>query len=84
MQHLGRQFDDVHRVGGPSNLCRNVFDARRFEAQQIIDHCHTLIANYKCPRKVEFRDDLPPSGGGKIMKNVLRDPYWAGKTRSVN
>lgn len=52
--------------------------------QEIIDHCHQLIANYKCPRKVEFREALPLSGAGKIMKNVLREPYWKGKTRAVN
>ncbi|WP_304309154.1 long-chain fatty acid--CoA ligase [Pseudacidovorax intermedius] len=52
--------------------------------QELIDHCHTLIANYKCPRRVAFCEALPLSGAGKIMKNVLRAPYWEGKTRSVN
>jgi long-chain acyl-CoA synthetase len=53
-------------------------------AEEIIAHCRTLIASYKCPRKVEFRDALPLSGAGKIMKNVLREPYWKGKTRAVH
>lgn len=53
-------------------------------AEEIIAHCRTLIAGYKCPRKVEFRDALPLSGAGKIMKNVLREPYWKGKTRAVH
>jgi long-chain acyl-CoA synthetase len=61
-----------------------VKDGMSLTAQEVIDHCHTLIANYKCPRSVEFRDALPLSGAGKIMKNVLRDPYWKGKNRSVN
>ncbi|HEY9239197.1 MAG TPA: AMP-binding protein, partial [Burkholderiaceae bacterium] len=61
-----------------------VKDGMGVTAQEIIDHCHGLIANYKCPRAVEFRDALPLSGAGKIMKNVLRDPYWKGKARSVN
>jgi long-chain acyl-CoA synthetase len=52
--------------------------------REIIDHCHTLIAGYKCPRRVEVRDAMPLSGAGKIMKNVLREPYWVGKTRAVN
>jgi len=38
----------------------------------IIAHCRDRIANYKCPRQEEFRDALPLSGAGKIMKNVLR------------
>jgi long-chain acyl-CoA synthetase len=53
-------------------------------SEQIIEHCHRLIAGYKCPRTVEFRDALPLSGAGKIMKNVLREPYWVGKTKAVN
>lgn len=59
-------------------------DGQRVSEQEIIDHCHKLIANYKCPRRVEFREALPLSGAGKIMKNVLREPYWKGKGRSVN
>jgi long-chain acyl-CoA synthetase len=59
-------------------------DGTSLTAQEVIDHCRKLIAGYKCPRAVEFRDALPLSGAGKIMKNVLRDPYWKGKTRSVN
>ncbi|MBG9388036.1 acyl-CoA synthetase [Caenimonas aquaedulcis] len=59
-------------------------DGRTATPAEIIEHCRTLIAGYKCPRHVEFRDALPLSGAGKIMKNVLREPYWEGKKRSVN
>ena len=53
--------------------------------QEIIDHCHALIANYKCPRSVSFRTEpMPLSGAGKILKTELRKPYWEGKTKSVN
>jgi acyl-CoA synthetase (AMP-forming)/AMP-acid ligase II len=51
----------------------------------IIDHCKTLIANYKCPRGVEFRTDpFPLSGAGKVLKRELRKPYWEGRNRQVN
>jgi len=59
-------------------------DGKTATADEIIAHCHGRIANYKCPRQVDFREALPLSGAGKIMKNVLRDPYWQGKKRSVN
>jgi acyl-CoA synthetase (AMP-forming)/AMP-acid ligase II len=49
----------------------------------LIAHCRTLIAGYKCPRSVEFRDSLPISGAGKLVKNVLRDPYWKDRKRQV-
>ena len=51
----------------------------------IIAHCHTLIAGFKCPRSVTFRaEPLPLSGAGKILKTELRKPYWEGREKSVN
>jgi long-chain acyl-CoA synthetase len=47
-------------------------------------HCHALIAGYKCPRSVEFREALPMTGAGKIQKTELRKPYWEGRARAVN
>jgi len=54
-------------------------------AQDLIDHCKALIAGYKCPKSVEFREEpLPLSGAGKILKKDLRAPYWAGQERNVS
>jgi acyl-CoA synthetase (AMP-forming)/AMP-acid ligase II len=54
-------------------------------ADELINHCKTLIANYKCPRSIEFRTEpFPLSGAGKILKKDLRNPYWEGKERMVN
>jgi long-chain acyl-CoA synthetase len=40
---------------------------------EIVAHCRTLIAGYKCPRSVDVRTDpLPLSGAGKVLKTVLR------------
>jgi len=50
---------------------------------EIITHCRTLIAGYKCPRSVEFRDALPLSGAGKLLKTALRDPYWKDRKKQV-
>jgi long-chain acyl-CoA synthetase len=58
---------------------------RTVTAEQVIAHCHTLIAGYKCPRGVSIRDEpMPLSGAGKILKTTLRAPYWAGRTKRVN
>ncbi len=54
-------------------------------AKDLIDHCKALIAGYKCPKSVEFRDEpLPLSGAGKILKKDLRAPYWTGQERNVS
>lgn len=52
--------------------------------EELYDHCHELIAGYKCPRSIEFIDELPLSAAGKVLKKDLRVPHWKGKSRAVN
>ncbi|MDM0043773.1 long-chain fatty acid--CoA ligase [Variovorax dokdonensis] len=49
----------------------------------LLAHCKAQIAGYKCPRSVEFRDQIPLSPAGKMLKYKLREPYWAGRDRKV-
>jgi long-chain acyl-CoA synthetase len=42
-------------------------------AEQVIEHCRKQLTGYKVPRRVEFRDVLPKSPVGKILRRVLRD-----------
>jgi len=53
------------------------------DAEALIAHCKQLIAHYKCPRSIEFREALPLSGAGKILKTTLREPFWKGRSRNV-
>ncbi len=41
--------------------------------KDILDHCRENLTNYKRPRIVEFRDDLPKTNVGKILRRALRD-----------
>ncbi|MDA0338316.1 MAG: AMP-binding protein [Proteobacteria bacterium] len=34
------------------------------------------LASYKVPRSIEFMDEIPRNGSGKILKKDLRAPYW--------
>ena len=43
------------------------------EEQEIIDFCKNKLAGYKRPRSVEFRESLPTSLIGKVLRRVLRD-----------
>lgn len=52
-------------------------------ADDIVAHCRTLIAGYKCPRSVEFRETLPVSAAGKILKGELRAPHWRNQAKAV-
>lgn len=41
-------------------------------ADDLIEHCRTLLAGYKCPKKVLFVETLPRTVTGKLQKNRLR------------
>jgi long-chain acyl-CoA synthetase len=60
-------------------------DGEQMSGEDLIAHCHRLIAGYKCPRSVEFRSEpFPLSGAGKLLKRELRAPFWEGRSRQVN
>lgn len=50
---------------------------------EILEHCRKHLAGFKVPKSVEFVDNLPKGGTGKILKKVLREKYWAGRERRV-
>ncbi|WP_146991919.1 long-chain-fatty-acid--CoA ligase [Bradyrhizobium macuxiense] len=52
--------------------------------EELIDHCRPLIANYKCPRSVEFVSEMPMSAAGKIVKGPLRERHWRNQPRRVS
>lgn len=41
--------------------------------QDIMDHCRANLTNYKRPRIIEFRDELPKTNVGKILRRALRE-----------
>jgi long-chain acyl-CoA synthetase len=42
-------------------------------AEQIIEHCRKEMTGYKLPKHVYFRDELPKTNVGKILRRALRD-----------
>ncbi len=49
----------------------------------LIDYCRDRLGGFQRPRSVEFRDALPHAANGKLLKRVLREPYWEGQARRV-
>lgn len=53
-----------------------VFVVRKDEAvtrEALVAHCHETLTGYKVPHQIEFRDELPKSNVGKILRRQLRD-----------
>jgi len=46
---------------------------RRLSETEVVDHCRQRLANYKVPRQVEFRSELPRNPAGKPLKRLLRE-----------
>lgn len=51
--------------------------------EELVEFSREKIAGYKIPRQMKVVDELPRNASGKILKTVLREPYWAGKDRSI-
>ena len=50
----------------------------------IISFSKEQIASYKCPTSVDFINDIPRNPSGKILRRVLREPFWEEKGRNVS
>ncbi len=60
-------------------------DGEAVSEAELIDHCRQQIASYKVPKSVSFdQNPLPKSGPGKVLKRVLREPFWDGYESSIN
>jgi long-chain acyl-CoA synthetase len=52
-------------------------------AEELIAFCRTHLAHIKCPRSIDFEEELPRLPTGKLYKRVLRDRYWGERTSRI-
>jgi acyl-CoA synthetase (AMP-forming)/AMP-acid ligase II len=52
--------------------------------EDILDFCRPRLGGFERPRSIDFVDALPHTATGKVLKRVLREPYWAGRERRVS
>ena len=50
---------------------------------EVIEYAREHLAGYKIPRSVSFEEEIPRTGSGKILKRVLREPFWKGRDSGV-
>lgn len=52
-------------------------------AGELIQYCRQHLADVKCPRSVDFREELPRHPTGKLYKRLLKDEYWKASGRTI-
>ncbi|MHB8843180.1 MAG: long-chain-fatty-acid--CoA ligase [Nitrospirota bacterium] len=48
-------------------------DGMNATPEEIMDFCRVELSKFKCPKEIEFRDQLPKTLVGKVLRRVLRD-----------
>ncbi|MBD5633884.1 MAG: AMP-binding protein [Candidatus Eremiobacteraeota bacterium] len=66
-------------------VCAYVQPSRKGEldAEDIGAALRMKLSRFKLPRRIEFVDELPREDSGKVFKRKLREPYWAGRARTI-
>ncbi|WP_153012275.1 long-chain-fatty-acid--CoA ligase FadD [Type-E symbiont of Plautia stali] len=77
MQHP--KVREAAAIGVPSDLSGEavkvciVKKAPSLTKEEVLDHCRRQLTGYKVPKIIEFRDELPKTNVGKILRRELRD-----------
>jgi len=74
--------EEVKAVVQPDVMPANA-EATASLALEIINYCRSQLADLKCPRSVDFREELPRHPTGKLYKRILKDEYWKAAGRSI-
>ena len=51
--------------------------------RELIAFCQEHLSKQKCPRSIDFEDELPRLPTGKLYKRVLRDKYWGDGVKKI-
>jgi len=58
-------------------------EGSRVSQEELLEYCKKHLAGYKRPRSVEFIEDFPRTATGKILKRLVKKPYWEGQERMI-
>ena len=82
---------DIAVVGVPCETygetplaCVVLVEGQVLEAEEMIAFLRESLAGYKIPRRLAHYDELPRNPSGKILKKMLREPFWEDQERAIN
>jgi acyl-CoA synthetase (AMP-forming)/AMP-acid ligase II len=55
----------------------------RLTGDEVMAFAREHVAGFKAPREVSFHVDFPRDAAGKLLKRLLREPYWKGRAARV-
>jgi long-chain acyl-CoA synthetase len=74
--------EEVKAVVQPVEMPADAEAAKLLE-RELIAYCRSQLADVKCPRSVDFREELPRHPTGKLYKRLLKDEYWKDSGRTI-
>jgi long-chain acyl-CoA synthetase len=69
-------------VKGVVQLLDGSMGSPELEAE-LLEFCRSRLAGFKCPRSIDFIEELPRQDTGKLYKRLLRDRYWGDRTSRI-
>ena len=51
--------------------------------EELMTYAREHVAHYKCPRSIDFEEELPRLPTGKLYKRLLKDRYWGKKDTRI-
>jgi acyl-CoA synthetase (AMP-forming)/AMP-acid ligase II len=71
--------EEVKAVVQPADMSRAGPDLER----ELIDYCLSQLSKIKCPRSIDFEQELPRHPTGKLYKRLIRDRYWGNRDSRI-
>lgn len=72
------------RWGEAVKACVVLRPEQAADGAAVIGWLRERLAHYKCPKTVDLLPSLPRTPSGKLLKRLLRQPYWEGQQREVS
>lgn len=74
--------EEVKAVVQPVSMPQTAGESADLERELKL-FCRDYLADLKCPRSIDFRNELPRHPTGKLYKRLLKDEYWKHSGRAI-